>query len=476
VQAEEYLLMQNGSNLPFVFDGSTLRRGNPRAFGGTEFPVGTIMEYNRGRLWVATVDRRGFTGGDLVYSITGTTADLLGDTENVFINGGGIFSMSSQSGLITAMKTVAMQDSTIGQGPLQVFAEKGAASVDAPFDRTLWLNLDSALVSTSLIAPGPRSQEGVSVVNGDIWYRSNDGIRSFMIARRDHGTWVNTALSHEMDRVLNRDNQNLLDYVSSVEFDNRLLTTVSPYRATETDGTEHGFAFRGLASLDFNPVSSMFDRSQPEWEGIWTGVQILQVLTLTMFGVDKCYAFGLDSSNEITLWEFSTENQFDNVDNPISWTIETRSLGFQDDSELFKKLERVERWLENVAGSLSFGVDYRPDSFWGWVNLDDGLSCATTGVCALSDCTPPDLPQLQYRPRQLSTAPNNSCEPCTNKLHRNGFDFQFRLRMSGAGSIRRFRAVATELPENNTGGCFSTDSCCDESGCESNPWDYSIPE
>lgn len=471
-QAERYLPIQNGYTIPVIWDGTSLRESNPVAFGGTELPVGTVMEYNNGRLWVALPDRQSFVAGDLAYSITGTDIDVLSFTENEFINGGGSFAMPSNAGNIIAMKTVALQDSTLGQGPLQVFGVNGSASMNAPFDRTTWQQLSSPIQSVSMLAPGPAGQMAVTTVNGDLWYRSQDGVRSFMVARRDHGTWVNTPLSHEMERLFRRDDPHLGEHTSCVVFDNRLLCTTSGYRAT-VDGVEYGVAWRGLAVLDFNPVSSMFDRTQPTWEGAWSGLQILQIVTVNYYGTDRCFIFALNSDYEIELWELSKNLTTDNVTTPIQWFIETKSYGFQDQSESLKQLARTERWLSQVSGEVEFTVEYRPDGFWGWLPLDSGTVCATTGMCDGPGCGPLLAPQIQYRGRKISASPDPAeCEECNDKPYRNAFDFQFKLSLTGFAALRRFRAAATVLPEKTTGGCLGEETCCEETGCEANIWAY----
>lgn len=472
-QAEIYLPIQDGSSIPLIWDGALLRRANPVAFGGKELPVGKMMEYNNGRLWVALPGLRTFVAGDLAYSITGTSKDVLTFTENEFINGGGAFVMPSTAGFITAIKTVAAQDSVVGQGPLQVFGETGTASMSVPFDRETWQFLNSPIETVSLLSSGPRSQEGVAIVNGDLWYRAADGVRSFMMARRDHGTWVNTPLSSEMNRVLERDDDNILTFGSAVTFDNRLLFTVSPYRATY-DAVAYGVAHRGLGVLNFEPVSGMFNRGQPAWEGIWTGLNILQIVVLKCYGVDRCFIFALNSDHEIELWELSKSKSFDNIDDPITWTVETRAFGFKDQSESLKQLARAERWFDRVSGVVAYDIKYRPDSFWGWLDLDSGTVCATTDLCTPPGCSP-SSPQLQYRPRKLSAAPDGECEEAVNKPYRNAFEYQFKVTVDGAARMRRFRAVATQVNEDTTGGCFGEEDCFQERGCEYSPWSYVTP-
>lgn len=476
VQAFEYMPIQNGINIPLIWDGATLRRAIPIDFGGEELPVGKQMEYSNGRLAVALPDGLSFVMGDLAYSRTGSSKDVLGFTENLFIDGGGAFVMPANAGFITAMKSVAVMDTTLGQGPLQIFGSEASASFNAPFDRTQWQNLSSAIASVSTLGPGPTSQEAAVNVNGDLWYRASDGVRSFMIARRDHGTWVNTPLSHEVERLLDRDDQNLLDFASAVDFDNRLICTASPYRAT-TDGIEYGVAWRGVVALDFKPVSSMFDRGQPVWEGAWNGINILQILKVKCYNKDRCFVFVLNSSNVIELWELSKDESFDEGGTEISWTMETRALGFNDQSESLKTLARTEQWFTQLNGNLTWSVEWRPDAFWGWLLLDQGSICATTGMCSGTACNPPQAPQLQYRPRKITAGPDLSCDECSNKPYRNGFEFQFRLSMTGSASLRRFRAVAFDVAENTTGGCLGVEeSCCDQLGCESSPWAYQIEE
>lgn len=474
VQAEQYLVIQDNLSRALIFDGASLRQSNPKFFGGDEVPTGNAMEYNNGRLWVVLPDFKSFVAGDLAYSVTGTTADLLKFTENEFLNGGGRFVMAANAGTITSLRSVAVQDTTTGQGPLQVFTTLGAASINAPFNREAWQDTQSPIVTVSLMAPGPRSDTCTTNVNGDIWYRANDGVRSFQIARRDHGTWVNTPVSHEMERILDRDDPYLLDRVSMARFDNRLLFTVSPYRAAD-DGTQYGTVFRGLGVLDFMSVSSMFERTQPVWEGMWTGLRILQILSGTYLDTERCFIFALNDDNEIELWELSKANKFDETDTPIEWFIETRSFGFEDQGNFLKQLQRTERWFDRLAGTVNLNVKYRPDSYWDWKDLDEGSVCANTGVCLLNGCTPPQFPQLQYRPRKLTASPSvTDCESAVQKPFRDGFDFQLKITITGAARLRRFRLVAGKVKENTVGGCLGTQTCVSESGCEESPFSYNL--
>jgi hypothetical protein len=478
-QAETFLCIQDNSSIPLIFDGATLRRGRPIAFGGDEFPIGNAMAYNNGRLWVALPDRRSFVGGDLAYSVTGDASDVLKSTQNQFLTSGS-FALPSYAGFITAMQTVAVQDSVLGQGPLVVFGQYAAGTVNAPFAVEEWQNTNSPIASVGLLSAGPAGADAVTPVNGDLWYRASDGIRTFMIARRDHGTWVNTPVSQEMERILKRDDPYLLQFTSSAVFNNRLLTTCSPFRAN-VDAVQYGFGFRGLTVLDFKAVSSMFDRSAPVWNGIWNGLSILQILVVNCFGKDRCFLFALNSCSQIELWELTTDDRFDNLTSPITWNIETRTMGFSDGSESLKELQRTEISGRNIVGSVPFSIQYRPDEYPFWIDLDNGEWCAKTGMCETPGCATPQGPFPQYRPRNLSASPSfDDCEECVDKKFRHGYEFQFRLNFTGAAGLRRFRAVATSIPEAVANGCLADkieEECCTEAGCNPamSPWTYLTP-
>ena len=83
VQAENYLIIQDGINFPRVWDGDDLWMsgfGPSNSIGQiSEIPIGTIMAYGQGRLFVANPDRTSATAGDLAYG---------GSTDQVSISSG----------------------------------------------------------------------------------------------------------------------------------------------------------------------------------------------------------------------------------------------------------------------------------------------------------------------------------------------------------------------------------------------------
>lgn len=448
VQAENFLIIQNASDAALIYDGSNLRRSGGDA--AREVPPGSVMEYNNGRLWVASPDGVRFVAGDLAYSVTGQRRDVLGFTENTYLNGGGFFAVPSNAGPITAMRSIAVQDNPTGQGPLIIFTTRGAFAVNAPFNRDDWQNTRSPIVTITLQAAGAVSQASTTLVNGDIWFRSFDGSRSFVWAQRDHGTWVNTPLSREVSRALDFDSPSLLPYASAILFDNRWLCTTQPSQALE-DGAIRGVTHAALTVLDFTPVSQMFNRSQPVWDGIWTGLDFLQVLT-TQGANTRAFAFALNNDSEVTLWEFSHEARFDG-NTRIQWAFETPSYGFDTGGWSLRELLYYDLWADRLAGDLGFTMRYREDGYPFWRTWHQWEDCALIDDCSHAACSTPANSQEQYRPRVRGPLADATCDAITLKPSNQFYRAQVRFECVGFARIRQLRLVARDVPEETEGSC-----------------------
>lgn len=460
-QAENYLVIQNGEDDALVYDGSNLYRSYGQASVGPDdagIPVGKQMAYNNGRLWVALPSGYAFVAGDLAYSHDPPSrGDVLSFTENTFLNGGGAFMVPYGAGPIRAMASIAIQDNSTGQGPLQVFTTRGAFSVNAPFDRDSWQNTQSPIQTISLLAAGAVAQTSTVLVNGDIWFRAPDGVRSFSVARRDHGTWVNTALSNEMKRVLQSDSTALLTYASAVLFDNRLLTTCSP-RIVSQSGTSNlrGIAHYGLAVLDFEPVTSMFARTQPTWDGLWTGLHTLQLLTA---GNDdpRCFLFTLSTAGLVELWELTKGDLYDNRTQSIEGAFETPSFSFDTAGFNLRQLMTGDLWLTDIGGNVNLTVSYRPDADANWVEWATVPICVTNQDCTTGCNVAPITYAPQYRARVQLPEPPSTCDAANDKPTNLGYRFAMRVAFSGPLTFQQARLTAHDVPENVVGACPPTE-------------------
>lgn len=274
-QLEQYMAVQDGQNKTIIYDGATSRRA-----AADEVPIGSgPMAYGMGRFWVA--NGRDYVAGDIVGGPTG----VLKFTENTYLAGGGAFTVPLQAGDITAMQFTAQPDSALGQGELLIFTPDAVFSSSVPVDRTAWQNLTYPVQRILIINNGGLSQRSVVLVNGDIFMRSRDGIRSVISAVRNFGSPGNVPVSREMSRVLRHDTPWLLDYSSAVLFDNRLLMTCLPEPLPNS--CVHG----GIIALDFDLISGMTNTLPPAYDGLWTGIKPLQLVKGRFGGDERCFAF-----------------------------------------------------------------------------------------------------------------------------------------------------------------------------------------
>lgn len=489
-QAELFLIIQDGQSVPLFYWGAGARESDVAGTAGVdadgkplnEVPVGTCMAYSGGRLWVAINEGTAFVAGDGVYGPTGTAAfqrrdAVLKFTENNYLAGGFPFPVPANLGPIRAMAPLANLDTSLGQGPLQIFTTQGALSIAAPLDRALWAVLTDPIRTVSLIDKGALSATGLTLVNGDVWYRALDGVRSYFISRRNFGQWGNHAMSYEVIRHLKDDDWALLDYCSMAPLDNRMFCTVSPLR-NSTNGVIH----RGLVLLDFIPITSVaagsesFASEPPCWDGLWAGPDILAVRTIQSEGVDHLYAAvlapeDLNGVRRIQLWEM-TRDTFKDVDasgnvTRISRVQESPRLDFQNRLEQ-KLLEGCEVWADQIKGTVDFTLLYRPDEYPCWFPWKHWQICAKDERCstdAVSGCVNDLNLKEQYRARMSGLRPPDNTISSTGTPSRLGFSFQVRLEVIGEAEVTAIKILATRIPETSFGTAFPETAVCEEIVC-----------
>jgi len=373
-----YLENLNDSRASHTFNTGTNVASVTNLFTFPQLPPGRMMAYSMGRIWESLPNGLSFIAGDIVGGSSGSPAfnyrdGVLNASENTFLAGGGSFSVPSNLGQIAAMKTTAQLDASLGQGPLMVVCPNGVFSVNAPADRTTWASLTYPIVSESLIGLGGLSQDTTLVANGDLLFRSVDGIRSLLMARRDFWSWGNAPISFEVQDILDGDNVALLPFGSAVQFDNRMLMTCTP-----TQGPL-GVYHPGLISLNFDPVSSLQGKEPSVYDGLWQDLNILKVLEGQFNGVHRCFAFVLNSAlNQIQLVEIMRSvngagvGYLDNGITPVTWKFETPAVFNRVDGkkEIFDLvgLDGGEFYVGDIqpGQTVAFVIEYKPDlsSLW----------------------------------------------------------------------------------------------------------------
>jgi hypothetical protein len=444
-QAENWLVVQDTINVPYLYNGATIRRAT-----GDEVPTGGPMAYGKGRLWVANGSE--YYGGDLVYGDPAYGRDsVIRFTENTFLAEGGAFAVSN--GPITGLAFAANLDTSLGDGDLLVFTPTATYAFNAPVDRDAWKDLNYPIQRFALLNFGSFNHESIVAVNGDLFFRAQDGIRSLIYARRDFTEWGNTPVSRQVVRALAYDTEFYLYAASAVNFDNRMLMTTQPKKVNGR-GIVHG----GAVVLDFDLVSGMGRKVAPAWEGVWTGVDFFQFLTIRIQNSDRCFAFGLNQG-DIGLYEITKNGQFDFDgfdDAPIDWVIETRSLTFAEPANK-KRLVSAEQWYDQVMGSIESKVYFKANEGECWQPWAEFKDCAKYRNCepgeiscppAVINCQEVKYYQPAARSRIALPQPPDKCDIQTGGFTRDGYEFQLRYVNTGRFRLKRVAMVAQRLQED----------------------------
>lgn len=398
----------------------------PNIMSVPELPPGRMGAYILGRNWMSLVDGRSFIASDIVGGSGGTPAYQYRDaplklTENTYLAGGGIFYVPSSGQIISSIRGVANLDTAQGQGPVIIGTLDGLFTNNAPADRLLWQDMTNPILTEGLIKNGSESQESTVVVNGDLYFRSIDGIRSWLISRRDfEATHGNAPQSTEMSRVLLADNRALLPFASAVVFDNRLLMTASPIQGPL------GVYHETIIALNFDPSSGIRDKKRDVYDGAWTGLKVLQLVQGRFSGIERAFAFCYDSTNnKIILKEITTtrilvtaESSFDNGTERISLFFESPSLFYQPDTKnrSLLKLNDGEIFVKDLLGTTRFDVYYRPDYDSNW---HPWHSWEVT-------------PGPNWQPRMGLGQPKPDSDTLTQRPYRIGYSFQTKIVITGA--------------------------------------------
>jgi hypothetical protein len=446
-QAADFLVIQDGESRPAIYDGSQMRRSQ-----FDEVPVGEAMAYALGRLWVARPDGRSFIGSDLIYGPSGTGAYGYRDGVIKFtewLDRRDTLAIDAAAGQIRALGSLAVQNTITGTGPLQVFTDYGAISVNLPFDRDQWLKLTEPALTVSLLSPGPLSDWSLVNVNGDLWFKARDGIRSFQVASRAFNTWVNTPLSEELERLASDEHPPLFTHASGALFDNRLLMTARP-----TFDSRHGIYWRSLVSLNFRTVSGMRQRTAPAWEGEWDGLNVLWIGKILWKDNERCFLLVLDENKKIALWELIPTATLDNDTTPITWQLESRALGGTDRGWTLKELLNPDVWLDEInQGQVPITLEYRSDGNPNWRAWTSWCETGPTFSCA-SACPPGCPPKPTYYSRRRLPLPEpGDCDTPDDKPAHWGYEFQVRFTVQGQARLRRFRASMRIVDEMPQGAC-----------------------
>lgn len=508
VQAEKYVIIQDGKNTPLIFDGDALYVSGVGLSGTTgalsqvhSIGPGTIMAYGQGRLFVTNTSKTEITAGDLVYggstvqipvvsalgqvtgglsthtdvtlgggatqsgndilvgtqiyfsvgdyvTLTGVSAatqtaqningtwkvqsvsggatpvitiaagisnsssgnpatggfvtkanagresDLLRFSETTYLDEGGALQVPAFMGKITGMVFMPIQDTGTGQGDLLVFCERGTASIAVSAPRSEWKNTEG-FQRVVLQDVGSTGHRCIATTNGDIFFRSFDGLRSYRNARAELNDYGQVPISAEMNSVLKFDSKDLLKFTSAIIFDNRLLFTASPtvnYQGLSTYSQRQPVTFSKIVALDFTTLSTIGAKRAASYDGMWGGLNVLELFSGLVGGKPRAYAICYDYVNGRVniMWELTENAIFDYPQGVgaqrIKSILETRSFSFGSPSEQ-KRMIRADFWLSDITGQVDVNVYWRPDQYPCWRPWHNFTRCALTDNCINSGVT-----------------------------------------------------------------------------------------
>jgi len=430
-----------------------------------ELPAGRMGCYAMGQNWMSLVDGVSFIVSDASRGPSGTQANDYRDAILKVVDltfGGGAFSIPSSGKYITSIKVMPKLDESLGQGAVQVGTQGGIFSVLAPFDYYNPPDTGNPLLPEIMIGPGPLAQNSTVLVNSDTFFRTFDNYSRLILARRNFTETGNGGISDEVDdRILVNDDEQLLPYGTAVTFDNRWIGSANPQPCTA--GVLHG----GAVVVNLDPVSGMRDKLPPVYDGLWTGINVLQYVSGQFNNEERLFAFSYNV--DLLKMEFyellpsGQDNRFDNGYVPITWGFETSALfnaDIKEENQLIK-LANGQITLDNVIGKVRVQSWYRFDNGC-WIPWSDFSKCAS------SSGSPQTFPKLS-----LGEPSSSDCNGSTGKDSKTGYLLQVKFQITGSCRFvsGRFKAVSVSEPDFGPASCETDGGKCISVTCPDVPQD-----
>lgn len=461
-QGEEFAVIQPGDSvtLPLFWDDTTLRRSvgittaavAPGTPGVNEIPAATAMDYYQGRLWYAR--GRKYAAGDIVGGQSGTLPNSFNDailnvTESPLVLGGDGFTVPTEAGTIRALFHNANINQPLGEGQLFIGTRKAIYAQQVPVTRNDWIatttNNQPRQTVVQLIN-GPVSDRSIVKVNGDIFYQTLEpSIASLFASVRNWGQWGNRSISNNEQRLMVFNDRSLMQWSPGAFFNNRVLMGMLPKL------TPQGAVHQAIVPLDVIPVSSFATTAAPVWQGMYEGLDVLQMFVGDFGGRERCFATAVSrQDSSIELWEL-TDFLRDDInasgDSRVTWVIEFPAFTWGKEFEL-KRLIGAELWVDKLLGDVEFTMEWRPDSDPCWKHWKRWRQCSAKNSCedvANPICYPVTPNRESFRATMTLPVPPNNCEAVTGRPAHIGYQFQPRLTVKGWCRIRGMMLHAVDV-------------------------------
>lgn len=486
VQAEDRVYIQNGYQNAIAWDGDLsvpAYRLNPYL---KKMPIGTIMEYAFGRVFVA--DRLNqIYASDIIYGNGFTdTKNTENFTEIGYWAEGGAFSTPSMMGNITGMKVMPQIGTNLrAQGALVILTANGAFAMDVSIPRAQWASTNMQTIS--LLGRGCVSPS-TALANSELWFRSHDGWAFYSNSQSEFARYFSLRkLSREVNKWVSNDTPWLKQFASTMFFDNYLISTVAPetYRAAGVEGLNR--YHRGMVVLDLDQSSSPSPDAQLSfrWNGIWTGFRPTQLLSALITGQKRGFGFSFDNDKKNRLYEFTNSTGSDFGANGTRQIESFFTSGRYDFAQsgasnkfLRKRITGGEMWLSEIKGEVTSKAEFRPDSYpcWSELKVPTTYGCDPCSPVLKTPCNPRRGGD-SYKRYKFNSPDPSECNYISDIPVIEGSEFQLKINLTGAATVDRVRIMANikNLEDSPIGDCPENDQeCPDINCCPERYYDYSI--
>ena len=488
VQAEDRVYIQNGYQNAIAWGGDlnvAAYRLNPYL---NKMPIGTIMEYAFGRVFVADKFNQIYAS-DIIFGAGFTdTTNTENFTEIGYWAEGGAFATPAMMGNITGMKVMPQIGTNLrAQGMLVVLTSNGAFAMDVSLPRAQWAT--SQMQTISLLGRGCTSPY-LALANSELWFRSHDGWAFYSNSQSEFARYFSLRkLSREVNKWVSNDTPWLKQFASTMFFNNYLISTVSPqtFRATGVEGLNR--YHRGMVVLDLDISSSPSPDAQLtfRWNGLWTGFRPTQLLSAYILNEKRGFGFSFDTDNKNRLYEITTSHT---DDYGVRGTVPIESFftsGRYDFAQtgasnkfLRKRITGGEMWLSEIKGEVTSKVEFRPDSYqcWSELKVPTTYGCNPCSPVVTNECYPRRGGDT-YKRYKFNSPDPTECNTISEIPVIEGSEFQLKISLTGASTVDRLRIMANikNMEDSPIGDCPESDQECPEIGCcPERYYDYSINE
>jgi hypothetical protein len=468
VQAENLLIWQNGVDLPLYWDGVSDKMQYCKDAPGitAPMPVGNIMVYAHGRIFVAT-ESNIVQASKHVYGLGLDAAPygVLDFGESEYWSDGDGFGATANLGQITGMGVIKRNSETNGHGPVIVFQQRGAFAINPTIPRPQWIS-DPNVQQIVITGRGCASPYSIVGVNGDLWFRCTDKtIASFKNEASRQDSWNNTALSKEVNKFTDLDAGETLRFSFSTYTGNRLLVSVG----ARTQKGEDQFGYHryclGIVSLDFDDGSSVVKDQPFSWDGLWTGIRPTGVAEI-MIGqqlVSVYGSFDYDNTNRFYLLANTGGNDIgEHGESLIEWQRINEGALYDEKGISLSSISSTRVEYFNVIGPTEINQSFKPDDYSCFVSFPSTDVINSPSCPAVQEC------DSLINSRPLSGHINfiyNCVQPQvnTNRPMNKGSSFSIRTTGKGAVSIRSVYVFgsAEPIPHPEPQACSVTPiDCC----------------